>query len=87
MPRSTKESRESGEAKIGPEEKVRSPNPGNLARYPAPTRSHSRDKGRSVVGLRNCENRRHRQPFGWGNDRAPRKIAEATHATHESHAW
>ena len=42
-------------AKISPEEKGRSPKLGNPARFPAPTRSHSRDNGRSVAGLRNCE--------------------------------
>jgi len=43
--------------KIGPEEKGRSPELGYPARFPAPTRSHSRDNGISVAGLRNCEER------------------------------
>jgi len=46
-----------GAAKIGPEEKGRSPELGCPARFPAPTRSHSRDNGISVAGLRNCEER------------------------------
>ncbi|CAM4108566.1 hypothetical protein MB901379_04554 [Mycobacterium basiliense] len=49
------ESRQPGEAKVDPEEKVRSPDPGTQHGSPAPTRSHSRDNGRSVAGLRNCE--------------------------------
>ena len=49
------ETRKPGEAKVDPEEKVRSPDPGAQHGSPAPTRSHSRDDGTSVAGLRNCE--------------------------------
>jgi hypothetical protein len=46
-----------GAAKTEPEEKVRSPKPGYPARIPAPTRSTCRGIGKSVAGLRNCEER------------------------------
>src|ERR1700677_3709768 len=36
------------------------------ARFPAPTRSHSRDNGRSVAGLRNCEQRKVSTPLWVG---------------------
>lgn len=41
--------------RLDPEEKVRSPDPGAQHGSRAPTRSHSHDNGRSVAGLRNCE--------------------------------
>lgn len=52
---STKEPRKPGEAKARSRREGSVSRPGRPAWFPAPTRSHSHDNGRSVAGLRNCE--------------------------------
>ena len=76
-----------GEAKIGPVEKVRFPDPGSPARYPAPTRSHSRDKGRSVAGLRNCEERTVSTALWVGLQPSAAQERRGHPRIHELHAW
>lgn len=81
------ESRQPGEAKVEPEEKVRPPDPGT---------QHGPRNPRGVIAaimsevLRACviaKFRWYRRPFGWDCSQKGRKSAEANPRSPQMHAW
>lgn len=84
---STKEPRKPGEAKVDPEEKVRSPDPGaqHGARHPRGVIAAKMAEVLRACVIANCG--RCRRPFGWGCNQKRREIAEANPRSPEMHAW